>query len=134
MNRIIRYFKRVFGIDLLENKTAEQERRIKKLEFQFKEEYDQVSRILKGVMEDNRVILRHVNFLNSQFLVASDICNSKYDPSVVIIMHRGKQEIVKTYTFLNETVEEIYRILEGFGRENNSIDKPRSFPGPRFRY
>lgn len=124
------YIKKALGITSLENEIT----RVKRENEDIKDKLFSVRRMNEEVMQDNRVILRHVNFLNSQFSVASDLHPSKYEPSVVLIFHRGAQEIVKTYTFNNHTLEDIHRILEGFGKDNNRIDQPRGFPYPRYRY
>jgi hypothetical protein len=130
MMSIKNYIKKALGITSLENEIAN----IKRENKQIKDRLFSIQRRTEEVYEDNRVILRHIKFINSQFSVVSDIQHSKYEPSVVIIFHRGTSEIVKTYTFDNGTVEQIYSMLEGFGRDNNRIDKPRGFPNPRWRY
>lgn len=91
-------------------------------------------RWLDGINADNKLILRHIKLINSQFYVAADINHPRHAPSVVLILHRGKEEIVKSYTFDNVTVEHIHSMLEGFGKHNTHIDQPRGFPGPRWRY
>jgi hypothetical protein len=124
------YIKKALGITSLESKIAE----LNHTNEQIKERLFSVRRSNEEISEDNRVILRHVKLLNSQFSVVSDINPRGYEPSVVLIFHRGAQEIVKSYNFNNHTLEDIHRMLEGFGRENNRIDQPRGFPSPRYRY
>jgi len=130
MNKIVSFIKDKLGISQLEKRVADLESENKSI----LREFDNVRGVVGNVLEDNSLIKGHLRLINSEFSVSSDISSSEYEPSVVIIMKRGKQDIVKTYEFRDETVEEIYRMLEGFGRENNRIDKPRSIRGPRFRY
>lgn len=135
--RIKNLIKRLFGIYKLEQENLELRGEIKRIESKMKTITDRHSRLEKScydISDDNSTILKHVAFLNSNFSVASDISSSEYEPSVVLIMRKGQQDIVRTYEFNNRTVEEIYYILEGFGKDNNRIDKPRNFPGPKFRY
>lgn len=124
------YIKGVLGITRLENEIQQ----LKHKNNSILNKLETHSRWLEGMNLDNQLILRHIKFINSSFLVVSDINNSKYDPSVVLILHRGSEEIVKTYTFNDRTVEEIHRMLEGFGKDNNRIDQPRGFRQPRWRY
>ncbi|MWB92966.1 hypothetical protein GON26_01200 [Flavobacterium sp. GA093] len=128
--RITNYIKDILGITKLENKIFLLENKNKSICYKLESH----SRWLNESNSDYKLILGHVRFLNDQFFVASDINHSKHAPSVVLIMHRGKKEIVKSYTFNNKTVEEIHRMLEGFGKHNNHIDQPIGFPNPRFRY
>lgn len=124
------YFKRILGITELENKVSNLQNRLEKVI----DKHEELFRMASEVTLDNRVILRHIKLLNSQFYVASDIGYGNYEPTVILIFHRGKQEIVKSFTFENYTVEHIHTMLEGFGKENNHIDQPRGYPKPRFRY
>jgi len=136
MKIIQNYFKKILGISDLKD-------RIEKLESEnslLKSDNNAYKIELRRLMDfsilnaaDNRLILHHIKFINSQFSVVSDI-NIKYDPSIVLIMKRGFENVVKTHQFNDKTVEEIYRMLEGFGKDNNRIDKPRGFPSPRWRY
>lgn len=130
MMSIKNYIKKAFGITSLESEIS----KLKRENEQIKDRLFAIHRISEEISQDNRVVLRHVKLLNSQFSVVSDINNPKYEPSVVLIFHRGAQEIVKTYTFNNHTLEDIHRMLEGFGQDNNRIDQPIGFPRPRFRY
>ena len=135
--RIKNLIKRFFGISKLEQENLELRGELKRIESKMETITDRHRNLEKSCYDisgDNSTILKHVAFLNSNFSVASDISPSGYDPSVVLIMRKGQQDIVRTYEFNNGTVEEIYSILEGFGRDNNRIDKLRNFPGPKFRY
>lgn len=139
--RIKNLIKRVLGISELEKENLELRLKLDKIESKFQSKMEVITdkhinleRTCHDISCDNSTILKHVNFLNSEFSVVSDISSSRYDPSIVLIMRRGQQEIVRTYEFNSGTVEEIYSILEGFGKDNNRIDKPRNFPGPKFRY
>ena len=124
------YIKKALGITSLENEITN----LKRENEQIKDKLYTIRSRVEEVFNDNHVILRHIKFINSQFLVVSDIDFSNYNPSVVLIFNRGSEEIVKTYTFNNHTLEDIYRMLEGFGKEVNRIDKPRGYPSPRYRY
>ena len=128
--KIKNYIKDVLGITALENKIKS----LEKTNEEIKDRLFSLRRRCEEVTEDNRLVLRHVNTLNSQFSVVSDLNNPKYEPSVVIVFRRGNEEIVKSYVFHNNTLEHIHRFLEGFGKDNNRIDQPRGFPRPRFRY
>ncbi|PXY44503.1 hypothetical protein [Flavobacterium hydrophilum] len=130
IKRIRQYFKSVLGITKLENEIS----LLKRKNNSIVDKLETHSRWLNEMNSDNKLILSHIKFLNSQFSVISDINHPKYEPSVVIILRRGSEEIVKTYTFNNRTVEEIHRFLEGFGKENNRYDQPRGYPSPRWRY
>ena len=137
MNKIISFIKNALGISQLENKISQLENKISDLESKNKSisrELDNVRDVVENVLYDNSLIKGHLKFINKEFSVISDISPSGYDPSVVIIMKRGNQEIVKTYEFRDETMEGIYRMLEGFGEENNRIDRPMGTKGPNFRY
>jgi hypothetical protein len=136
MKIIKNYFKKVLGISALENileKLKNQNSLLQSDNNNLKNKLNFLMDSTGEIHQDNKLILHHIKFINSQFSVVSDI-NMKYEPSVVLIMKRGFEDVVKTYQFNNQTLEEIYRMLEGFGRNNNRIDKPRGFPGPRFRY
>lgn len=130
MKKIKDYIKRILGIRELEIENSLLKNRLEKVI----DKHEELFRMASEVTNDNRLILRHIKFLNSQFLVASDVNPAQYEPSVVLIFNRGAQEVVKSYTFNNHTVEEIHRFIEGFGKDNNYIDQPRGFPRPRFRY
>jgi len=137
MSKIVSYIKGKLGINQLEEKILNLESENKSLKLINKtvlEKMEQVRSFNEMVSDDNSLIKSHLRLINSEFMVYSDINPSGYDPNVVLITKKGKQDIIKTYEFTNETVEEVYRILEGFGRENNRIDKPRSMRGPNFRY
>lgn len=97
MMNIKNYIKEAFGITSLESEIS----KLKLENEQIKDRLFAIHRISEEISQDNRVILRHVKLLNSQFSVVSDISDPKYEPSVVLIFHRGAQEIVKTYTFNN---------------------------------
>lgn len=128
--KIKKWIKRSLGITALEQ-------RIKWLEKQneaIKDRLDLVHRHVERVNDDNRLVLNHIRFINTHFSVVADINPSGYEPSVVIVFMRNGQETVKSYCFENHTTEHIYRILEGFGKENVRVDKPRGFPRPRWRY
>ncbi len=137
INRILSYIKSKLGITDLEDSLLNQKLDNDKLQRENKEiklKLEQVRDMNDKNFKDNELILRHIRFINSQFSVSSDISPSGYEPSVVIIMQKGKEEVVKTYRFNGGTMEELYSILEGFGRDNNRIDKPRHMPSPGFRY
>lgn len=137
MTKIKSFIKNKLGITELEDKYQELIQDIHRAEAKLRqvtERHSQLEKNCHDISCDNSTILRHVAFLNSEFSVASDISSSEYEPSVVLIMRKGQKDIVRTYEFNNRTVEEIYTILEGFGKDNNRIDKPRNFPGPKFRY
>jgi len=130
--QIREYIKRVLGITKLEEE----------LTF-FKGNYEKVltrffqqERIIEEMMKDNRMIINQIKLINQDFSVAADI-NNKYETSVVLVMRKfkGKENVIKTYHFQDETVERIYSFLEGFGEDNVRIDSyNRRFPKPRFRY
>ena len=113
----------------------EQENRRLLYETKFlRERIQTIDRWLLKVNNDNGVILDHVKFLNSQFFVAADIHPPRH-PSVVLVMHKGGEHEIKSYYFNDKTVTEIYRFIEGFGKNNVVIDTPyRGFPGPKYRY
>lgn len=130
MKKLKDYIKRILGITELQIENRRLKNRIETI----RDKHETLFRMASEISKDNSLILRHINFLNSQFLVASDINVGKYEPSVVLIFNRGAQEVVKSYTFNNHTLEHIHSILEGFGKENNHIDQQRGWPKPRFRY
>lgn len=115
------------------NKLQEDISILKKESISYKNEIERLRRMLESVQSDNELILGHIKFLNSQFFVAADI-GIKYNPSVVLIMKRGREQIVKTYMFNNSQLQEIHRILEGFGQDNVEYDQPFGHPRPRFRF
>ncbi|MFH6945135.1 hypothetical protein [Flavobacterium sp. FlaQc-50] len=130
LKKVKDYLKRILGISELEIKVLRLEKRLEKVI----DKHDELFRMASEVTQDNRVILRHIKFINSHFFVASDIGFGKYEPTVVLIFYRGSQEIVKSFKFENHTVEHIHKMIEGFGKESNHVDQPRGFPKPRFRY
>jgi len=128
------YLKQVLGINELETQ-------LKKVCVKSDQESKSINNRLNNLealvnedSKDNVILKNHVKFLNSNFSVVSDISPLGYDPSVVVIMKKGNEDVVKTFQFEKETLEEIYRILEGFGKDRNRIDKPRYFPNPSFRF
>lgn len=134
---MLSYIKSKLGITDLEKSLSEEKiesTRLRRENKEIKRKLEQVRDFNEKVRNENDVILKHVRFINSQFSVSSDISPTPYEPSVVIIMQKGNKEVVKTYHFNGGTLDEIYSILEGFGRDSNRIDKPRGLPGPRFRY
>lgn len=84
------------------------------------------------VHQDNALILQHIKFINAHFFVAADI--DPRAPSVVLIMQKGPQNIIKTYHFNEGQLRHIYDILEGFGKDNVVIDVDRFTTRPKFRY
>lgn len=137
MSKFKTFLKQKLGISDLETELEKANSKIKTLEKENQSTINrlrEVSHLAGEVSKDNCIIRDHVKFLNSNFSVVSDISPSGYDPTVIIVMYKGKEEIVKTFQFNNETVEQVYRILEGFGKDRNRIDKPSSFPSPRFRF
>ncbi|PXX96889.1 hypothetical protein DF185_19815 [Marinifilum breve] len=129
IEKIKAWIKLKLGVTSIENRLINQKTRIETLENHLRN----LINIVAEVNDTNQTILSHVRFLNKEFCVAADV-NFKYEPSVLIIMKRGKEEIVKTYTFHPDEIMQLYQILEGFGRENTRIDKPRMSAGPRFKY
>lgn len=101
------------------------------------ERHRRLESIVDLVDKDNRIILNHVKLINKDFSVLADISPAGYDPSVVIVLKKygTQKEVIKTYHFKQETVEQIFRFLEGFGEENVKIDfGPGKRPRPNFRY
>lgn len=127
---IKQYIKGVLGITKMENEIY----LLKKKNSSIIEKLETHSRWLNEANTDYKLILGHIRFLNSQFFVTADINHPKHDPSIVLVFHRGSEQIIKTYYFNDRTVEEIHRMLEGFGKDNCRIDQPRGFRGPRWRY
>jgi len=130
IKKLKQYIKDVLGITRLETEIS----MLRNKNQSICDKLETHSRWLNEMNSDNKLILRHIKFINSEFFVMSDINNPKHQPSVVLILHRGSQEVIKTYTFNNRTVEEIHNFLEGFGKDNNFIDQPLGFRGPRYRY
>lgn len=132
-NRFTKWLKKVLGITQLENEV----RRLHTVNEQVVERHRRLENLCGQLHNDNSIILNHVKMINKDFSVVADI-NIKYEPSVVIVMrkYQGQQDVVKTYTFRQETVEQVYRFLEGFGEENVRIDQGsgRRFKGPNFLY
>ncbi|MDA6068014.1 hypothetical protein NJT12_00155 [Flavobacterium sp. AC] len=128
--RIKLFIKGVLGITKLEDEVQQ----LKNKNNSIVDKIRTHSRWLEELNLDNKLILRHIKLINSQFYVAADINNPRHAPSIVLILHRGKEEIVKSYTFDNATVEQVHSMLEGFGKHNTSYDQPRGFPSPRWRY
>lgn len=130
MKKIKLFFKRILGITRLQNRINYLERE----QNQILDKLRDLRNYTDHVNLDNGLILNHIRFLNENFFVGSDINPNKYGPSIVMVVKLGNQEIVKTYYFNDETTEGIYRMLEGFGKDRNKIDKPRHFRGPNYRY
>lgn len=140
LNKLKLYIKKLLGITQLENqvnritKLENEVNRLERINYSLADKLDSNCRWLGEITQDNQLILRHIKMINSQFFVAADINNPKHAPSIVLILHRGKEEIVKSYTFDNGTVEQVHSMLEGFGKQNTRYDQPRGFPSPRWRY
>lgn len=130
MNKIVRYIKKALGITSLEIRIADLNNENQSIG----KKLDEVRSISEFINTDNKLILSHIRFLNSQFFVSADIGDPKHQQNVMIVFKKGKEQIVKTYQFSNQTVEEIHRILEGFGIDNTVYDQPRGWPAPQFRY
>ena len=92
---------------------------------------------LHSVAEDNDVIIKHLEFINSNFFAAADISGSNTDISTntIIIVRKnthGKDEI-SYYEIQTRDVNQVMDIIRGFGRKNTVLDTP--FPiNPKFRY
>lgn len=130
MKKLIRKFKQYLGITKLQEEVS----MLKKDSKAFNNEINRLRIELRSVREDNHLILGHINFLNSQFFVTADISPSKYDPSVILIIKRAGRQIIKSYVFNDRSMEEIHRILEGFGEINVKYDQPLGYNRPKFRY
>jgi len=136
-NKLVSYIKSKLGITQLEEKVKDLEIENKSLKSNNKDvlrEVNKVRDVVGNVLEDNSLIKNHLRLINKDFMVYSDISPHVYDPNVVLVVKRGSQETMKSYRFDNDAIQEIYRMLEGFGEENNMIDKPRHMRGPKFRY
>jgi len=79
----------------------------------------------------NKIILKHLERLNAEFLVSADINNPKIAPSVILVIPRKGLHEIKEYHFKVETLERVYEMLEGFGKNTKLlIDAPRHFYKP----
>ncbi len=130
MKKIKEFIKKRLGITRLQQTIVEQNLLIKIL----KSKVEQLRTRVSNVDEDNRLILHHLEFLNSQFLASADIGDPRRQPNVIIVLQKRGQNIVRTYELRETDLQHIYRILEGFGRNNVIIDKPFGCPNPKFRY
>lgn len=101
---------------------------------QMRQERDRILSNIDYVNADHKLILDHIKFLNSNFFVGADISAHISDPSVILVMKKGKENIIKTYYFHNEALKDIHHILEGFGKDNVIIDAGRFSPSPKYRY
>ncbi len=94
---------------------------------------------LHSVTQDNAVIIKHLEFINSNFFAAADISgsSSKYSTNSIIIIRKntnGKDEI-SYYEIQTRDVNQVMDIIRGFGRKNTALDTPLGFPiNPKFRY
>lgn len=94
---------------------------------------------LHSVAQDNIVILKHLDFINSNFFAAADISgsNSDFSTNTIIIVRKnthGKDEI-SYYEIQTRDVNQVMDIIRGFGRKNTALDTPFPFPiNPKFRY
>lgn len=94
---------------------------------------------LHSVAQDNAVIIKHLEFINSNFFAAADISgsSSKFSTNSIIIVRKkthGKDEI-SYYEIQTRDVNQVMDIIRGFGRKNTALDTPIGFPiNPKFRY
>lgn len=130
-NKFLNWLKQVLGITELKSKITQLERNERILI----EKNIRLERLCLSISEDNRTILYHVKMINKDFLAFADISPRPQDPSVVLVLRNTKdREQIKTYSFNNETVREIHRFIEGFGKDRVITDSRKYFPGPRFKY
>ena len=134
-----KWLKKVLGITALELQVATLNSNNKMLQKNCDALIERNSRLeglCNSIAEDNRIILNHVKLINKDFSVVADVSYSKYEPSIVLVMKRyqGLQDVVKTYTFKDETLLHIYHLLEGFGKDAVRLDKLKNTSGPNFRY
>ena len=94
-------------------------------------------RFVSHVNDDNKVILEHLKFLNSNFFAAADVAGTNHDCSSVVIIRtrtHGKDDVV-FYELQTRDITEVMHIMRGFGRKNTAIDSPRVWhPKPKFLY
>ena len=121
-------------IEQLEAEKIQLVNRFNTWEFTAREEIERTRRQLDHVCADNDLILGHIKFINSHFFVTADVSVSRYEPTVICVVKRGKQDHIYTYTFNDKLMIEIHRFLEGFGKQNVIIDQPWGSPRPKFRY
>lgn len=91
------------------------------------------------INDDNKVILDHLKFLNSNFFAAADVAGTKHDCSSVVIIRKRthvKDEVV-FYEIQTRDVDYVMNIMRGFGRKNTAIDSPMGWnpkPKSKFRF
>lgn len=100
------------------------------------EEVDKLQKLYEEEIKLKAVILKHLERLNDEFLVAADINPPQYAPSVILIIPRKGLKEIKEYYFKGDTLEEVYEIIEGFGRRTGGagLDIPKHLYYPRFKY
>lgn len=141
----MKFIKKLLGIDVLESRIeslSKENIRLNQLidseRENNKKESKRVLDSLSNVHLDNKLVLRHLEFINKDFSVGADISGHNFDPSIVLVMRKGvdqKDNVIKYYTFDEPTTQNIYRMLEGFGKNNVRLDMPPGRrEGPAFRF
>ncbi|MGV1019321.1 hypothetical protein ACTS9V_06715 [Empedobacter falsenii] len=135
MKKIKEFILRWLGIDTILVRLKRMDNLMEAYERKLRENHRFVSRI----NDDNKVILGHLEFINSNFFATADIsgCSSKYSTNTIIIVRKnthGKDEI-SYYEIQTRDVNQVMDIIRGFGHKNTFLDTPKGFPiNPKFRY
>jgi len=124
-NRLTNWLRNILGSTELEKQNNELKLKVESL----------VKEVFR-VNRDYQEIIEHVKLINRDFTVTADVNDPRLESSVVLVMRRfhGRENIVKFYQFDNYRMEEIYRFVERFGKEQVTIDSPSRYPPLKFRY
>lgn len=70
---------------------------------------------------------KRINFLNNDYSIIADVSLTKYEPNIIIVAKRGKQDEVKTFTIGPGHIDRILDFISTFPDENVRMDCPIGF-------
>lgn len=133
MKKIKQFILKWLGIDTILVRLKRMDNLMEAYERKLRENH----RFVSHINDENKVILEHLKFLNSNFFAAADVVDTGRDyNSVVIIRKRtnGKDDVV-FYELQTRDTDHVMHIMRGFGRENTAFDTPIHWHRkPKFLY